>query len=266
MAGDECLSKVATFIQELKALRSLVKGTRTEEPVLCDIFTWICHELYNDIELKPLALRHAIQKNILIDRKDITEILIDIFTGAGQKTSKLNALQNEVLDPQYDQANYVIYLYCLATFVDLDIYVVNSEVDNEFKWMEYKSLKILNIEQKIDYINKTYTFDVNRANKTPGFLMSYMHMDANGLHMYMIRPESSRPQRPKCRGMVEIAARQLKCTPLDAITVPNWLVVDVQQNAAQIPTTCKRIRLWVEELCRETDCRHIYERVIEVPN
>ncbi|KAH3850817.1 hypothetical protein DPMN_093291 [Dreissena polymorpha] len=186
MAGDECLSKVATFIQEGKALRSLVKGTRPEEPVLSDIFTWISHELFNDIELKPIALRHAIQKHILTNRKDITEVLIDIVTGSGQKTSKLKALQNQVLDPQCDQENSVIYVYCLATSVDLDIYVVNSEVDNEFKWMEYKSLKLLNIEQEIDYRNKTYTFHVNRADKTPGFLMSYMHVNANGLQMYMI--------------------------------------------------------------------------------
>ncbi|KAH3813193.1 uncharacterized protein LOC127836484 [Dreissena polymorpha] len=246
MAGEECLSKVAKFLQEGKALRSLWKGTRLEEPKLSDIFTWISHELFRDIELTPIALRHAIQKHHLTGRKDITEVLIDIFTGSGQNENKLEELQNQVLDPQYDKANYVIYFYCLATFIDIDIYVVNSESNNECKWNEYKSLKLLNIKQEIDYRNKMYKFDVNR-NKQPGFLMAYMHMDASGLHMYIIRSQSSQPRRPECKGMVELAARQLKSTPLVAITVPPSLVVDVQQNVAQIPEKCKRISLWVEE-------------------
>ncbi|KAH3850819.1 hypothetical protein DPMN_093293 [Dreissena polymorpha] len=209
MAGEECLSKVAVFIQEGKALRSLLKGTRLDEPVLPDIFTWISHELFKDIELTPIALRHAIQTHILTGRKDITEVLIDILTGSGQNENKLEALQNQVLDPQYDKANSVIYFYCLATFVDLDIYVVNSESNNECKWKEYKSLKLLNIKQEIDYRNKVYKFNVNRK-KQPGFLMAYMHMDASGLHMYIIQSQSSQPQRPTCKGMVELAARQLR--------------------------------------------------------
>ncbi|XP_052274945.1 uncharacterized protein LOC127874596 isoform X2 [Dreissena polymorpha] len=203
MAGEECLSKVAVFIQEGKALRSLLKGTRLDEPVLPDIFTWISHELFKDIELTPIALRHAIQTHILTGRKDITEVLIDILTGSGQNENKLEALQNQVLDPQ---------------------------------------------------------------KKQPGFLMAYMHMDASGLHMYIIQSQSSQPQRPTCKGMVELAARQLRSTPLAAITVPLSLVVDVQQNAAQIPEKCKRISFWVEEFCRETDCWHIFERKIEVQN
>ncbi|XP_052219092.1 uncharacterized protein LOC127836479 [Dreissena polymorpha] len=96
--------------------------------------------------------------------------------------------------------------------------------------------------------------------------MAYMHMDASGLNMYKIRSQSSHPRRPECKGMVELEARKLKSTPLGTITVPTWLVVDVQQNAAQIPEKCKRISFWVEEFCRETDCWHIYVMVIEVPN
>ncbi|KAH3813200.1 hypothetical protein DPMN_141652 [Dreissena polymorpha] len=161
MAGDECLSKVAIFIQEGKALRSLWRGTRLAEPVVPDKFTWISHELFQDIELTPIALRHAIQKHILTGRKDITEVLIDIFTGSGQNANTLAALQNQVLDPQYDNANSLIYFDCLATFVDLDIYVVHSESNNECKRNEYKALKLLNIKREIDYNKKTYKFDVN---------------------------------------------------------------------------------------------------------
>ncbi|KAH3813165.1 uncharacterized protein LOC127836478 [Dreissena polymorpha] len=266
MAGEDSLSKIATFIQEGKALRCLMKGSRPEEPVLPDIFTWISHELFDDIENKPIALRHAVKEHIFTSRKDITEVLLNLFTGSGPNANKQEDLQKQVLDPNYDNANSAIYFYCLATFCDIDIYVVTSEGGDKCKWNEYKSLKLLNIKQEIKYRDKTHTFDVS-MNRKPGFLMTYMHVDLNGPHMYIIRPTSSaRPQRPECKGLVELAARHLKCTPLDQIAMPESLIDDVQKHVNRLPPCNKRIRYWAEEYCIATDCWDIYETTIEVPN
>ncbi|KAH3813180.1 hypothetical protein DPMN_141632 [Dreissena polymorpha] len=104
-------------------------------------------------------------------------------------------------------------------------------------------------------------------NRKTGFLMTYMHVDLNGPHMYIIRPTSSaRSQRPECKGLVELAARHLKCTPLDQIAMPESLIDDVQKHVNRLPPGNKRIRYWAEEYCIATDCWDIYETTIEVPN
>ncbi|KAH3850561.1 hypothetical protein DPMN_092978 [Dreissena polymorpha] len=267
MAGEDSLSKIATFIQEGKALRSLIKGTRPEDPVLADIFTWISKELFDDIENKPIALRHAVKEHIFTSRKDITEVLLNLFPGSRQKANKPEDLQKQVLESKYDKAHSDIYFYCLATFFDIDIYVVTRKGGDECKWNEYKSLKLLNIKQQIKYRDETHTFDVNMKKNKTGFLMTYMNVDKNGPHMYIIKPTpSAQDQRPECKGLIELAARDLKCTPLDEIAKLESLIDDVQAHVDRLPAGNKRIRYWAKEFCFETDCRDICETTIEVPN
>ncbi|KAH3813179.1 hypothetical protein DPMN_141631 [Dreissena polymorpha] len=119
MAGEDSLSKIATFIQEGMALRSLMTGLRPEEPVLPDIFTRISDELFDDIENKPIALRHAVKEHIFTSRKDITEVLLNLFTGSGPNANRYEDLQKQVLDPNYDNANSVIISIALQCYLTL---------------------------------------------------------------------------------------------------------------------------------------------------
>lgn len=210
MHASSSLIDISSFIQADNAKRKIVEASYP------DLFSCVTEVLFGESIQRPAVLRHAVQTQLMAVRGDVMDVLIMLLepfeTPAKDDEDKIRRLEeartqlsSQVLEPSNDIQHLSIYLYCVATFLGIDIYTASPESDN-FRWRCFKCLKLSRLKKRFHHNGAVFDFTVNKG-KFP-CLMLYVEDAGTNITVHHI--ESKDPSAPPCPGLLEDLMTYLK--------------------------------------------------------